>query len=305
FAHLDQPVGRYPLCLPFQLEWLDLFDLDGVADETVSGVSKQNFRSRRSLLEPCCGVDRVTGDEALPGRRVACDDLAGVHAGPVADCDSPPFLQLGVQRGEAIPHLRGSANRAEGVVFVDARETEDRHDRIADVFLDSAAVAFERASHLVEVTRHDLADCLRVELLPHRGRALEVGEHDRDGLSDLLRGQFGCKRGPAEAAKAELCRILLAATWANLHKKKSRDAGRPNRMRALGRAAPKKRALRSYSSSLRSAVARSLISSTTVGSASVVVSPSLRFSETSRSSRRMIFPDRVFGNSGVKTMFAG
>ena len=35
------------------------------------------------------------------------------------------------------------------------------------------------------------------------------------------------------------------------------------------------------------------------------MSPSARFSATSRSSRRMIFPERVFGSSGVKTMLAG
>ena len=51
--------------------------------------------------------------------------------------------------------------------------------------------------------------------------------------------------------------------------------------------------------------ARSASSLTTAGSASVVVSPSGRFSATSRSRRRMIFPERVFGSSGVKTMFAG
>jgi len=39
--------------------------------------------------------------------------------------------------------------------------------------------------------------------------------------------------------------------------------------------------------------------------ASVVVSPRARFSATSRSSRRMILPERVFGSSGVKTMLAG
>ena len=59
-----------------------------------------------------------------------------------------------------------------------------------------------------------------------------------------------------------------------------------------------------YSSAGASA-ARSAISVTTAGSASVVVSPSGRFSATSRSSRRMIFPERVFGSSGVKTTFAG
>ena len=42
------------------------------------------------------------------------------------------------------------------------------------------------------------------------------------------------------------------------------------------------------------------ISSTTVASASVVVSPRLRPSATSRSRRRMILPLRVFGSSGVR-----
>src|SRR5262245_31140041 len=58
-------------------------------------------------------------------------------------------------------------------------------------------------------------------------------------------------------------------------------------------------------SSGASATERSRISSTTVGSASVVVSPSGRFSATSRRRRRMILPLRVLGSSGVNTMFAG
>ena len=45
--------------------------------------------------------------------------------------------------------------------------------------------------------------------------------------------------------------------------------------------------------------------STTVGSASVVVSPSALSSATSRSSRRMILPDRVFGRSSVNRIDFG
>src|SRR4029077_11940873 len=56
-------------------------------------------------------------------------------------------------------------------------------------------------------------------------------------------------------------------------------------------------------SSGASSTERSRISSTTVGSASVVVSPGGRFSATSRRRRRMILPLRVLGSSGVKTMF--
>ena len=54
-----------------------------------------------------------------------------------------------------------------------------------------------------------------------------------------------------------------------------------------------------------SSLPRRASSATTVGSASVVVSPRGRFSDTSRSSRRMILPERVFGSSGVNTMLAG
>ena len=45
--------------------------------------------------------------------------------------------------------------------------------------------------------------------------------------------------------------------------------------------------------------------STTPASASVVVSPSARPSATSRSSRRMILPERVFGRSGVNSRYFG
>ena len=70
---------------------------------------------------------------------------------------------------------------------------------------------------------------------------------------------------------------------------------------------PRRRSLtaRELSPRLRPPAARSASSLTTDGSASVVVSPIARFSATSRSRRRMILPERVFGSSGVKTMLAG
>ncbi len=50
---------------------------------------------------------------------------------------------------------------------------------------------------------------------------------------------------------------------------------------------------------------RALMPSTTAGSASVVVSPSAWSSATSRSRRRMILPERVFGRSSVKRIDFG
>src|SRR4051812_14359055 len=102
---------------------------------------------------------------------------------------------------------------------MDARESEHRHDGVADVFLDRAAVPGDRRAHRVEVARHRLPQRLGVELLPEARRSLQVAEEDRDELSDLLHGDGGCKRRPAEAAQAELCWIFLPAIWAKLHVK--------------------------------------------------------------------------------------
>lgn len=52
-------------------------------------------------------------------------------------------------------------------------------------------------------------------------------------------------------------------------------------------------------SSLGAAGSFSWMSSMTVESVNVVTSPSSRFSATSRSNRRMIFPDRVLGSSAT------
>ena len=59
---------------------------------------------------------------------------------------------------------------------------------------------------------------------------------------------------------------------------------------------------RHHSSSDWCAFMRSPIMLTTFGSVKVVTSPRARCSATSRSSRRMIFPERVLGRSGVNTI---
>src|SRR3954466_4892821 len=150
--------------------------------ETVRAFPEQDLRGRSGLLETCGRVDRVTGDEALAGGRVAGDDLTCVDPGPVSNGDPPTFLELVVESSEMVAHLTGGANRTQRIVLVHARQPEDGHDRVADVLLDKASVALERGSHLVEVPRHHLTDGFGIELLAHGRRALEVGEDDGHGL---------------------------------------------------------------------------------------------------------------------------
>ena len=49
----------------------------------------------------------------------------------------------GLERGELGPDRVGGADRPQGVVLVDDRDAEDRHDRVADELLDGAAVRLD------------------------------------------------------------------------------------------------------------------------------------------------------------------
>jgi len=73
-----------------------------------------------------------------------------------------------------LPHLGGRSDGPERVVLMHPRQAEDGHDRVTDVLLDRAAVPLEGLAHFIEIPRHHLADSLGVQLLAHRGRALEV-----------------------------------------------------------------------------------------------------------------------------------
>jgi hypothetical protein len=154
---VEQAKGRDPLRLSLQLEGLDLLDLDRFSHESVRRRADQDLERRRGLLEPCRDVHRVAGDQSLPRRRVAGDDLARVDSGSVGEADAPDALQLVVESGKGELHLVRRTYRAQRVVLLDARQAEDRHDRIADVLLDGAAVPLQDHPHLVEVARHDLA----------------------------------------------------------------------------------------------------------------------------------------------------
>ena len=57
--------------LPFSVQRLDELDLDGVAHEPVRELADEDLAGGRGLLEASGDVDRVAGDEALSGGRVA------------------------------------------------------------------------------------------------------------------------------------------------------------------------------------------------------------------------------------------
>ena len=137
----------------------------------------------------------------LPRSGLTHGHLAGGHPRAGDEPHAPALVELLVEHREHALALGRRLHRTQRVVLAAGGDAEDGHDGVADDLLDDPAVRFEHDLHLVEVARQDLAQRLRVELLPEGGGALQVRGDDRGNSPDLLGGPVLGERRSALAAE--------------------------------------------------------------------------------------------------------
>ena len=217
----DQPKRGHSLGLALELQRFDRFHLDRIAHQPVRHVAEVDLVLGRRLLQPRRDVHGVAGGQLLVGSRVVVGHhLTGVDTGAVGQRDAIALAQVLVHARERALHPDRRAHRAHGVVLVGARQAEHRHDGVADVLLDLAAMASDLGGHRLEVALLDFVQCLGVEGFAQRRRPLEVAEDDGHRLAHLVhrqRRRRGDQRRAAVTAQPELRRVLLAATGASNH----------------------------------------------------------------------------------------
>ena len=101
------------------------------------------------------------------------------------------------------------ARRPERIVVMRHRRPEQRHNGVADVLVDRAAVADDDAVDERREARHEVAHLLGIERLRKRREVAEVGEQDRHlpTFGGVRRMGFGARRrcrSPATAARRRL-----------------------------------------------------------------------------------------------------
>ena len=121
---------------------------------------------------------------ALGGGTVPGQHLAGVDTR--AQLERHPMVpdELGVQLGQGGWQLGSGPDRPQSVVLAADRDTEHRHDRIADELLDGATMALQHRPGPLEVPAHHQRQRLRIQPLPEPSRAGQITEHNRDHLPD-------------------------------------------------------------------------------------------------------------------------
>jgi hypothetical protein len=155
--------------------------VDLKARAAIRALVDENPVDRRGRLNPRSGVDNIA----------VCHCGAVLRADVERDdrfsgCDPDADLELGrafvAEARDRLAHRVGGANRALRVVLVRGRSAEKRHCRIADEFLDRAAVAFELSPDAGVVRIHDPSHVLGVELLRELREPDDVDENDTDDL---------------------------------------------------------------------------------------------------------------------------
>ena len=182
-SHFQEAPCHDRLALALDGEGREGVGLHRVPDQVVGGLADQDLARFGGLLEPGRQVYRVPDHEGFTAVGVARDDLPGVHAGPGQDAHAPRPFELFIELVERVTHLERRSDRSKGVVLVQPRYAEHRHDGVPDELLGGAAVALEDRLHLLEVPPHEPAQRLGIErLAEHRG-AGDIREEDGHDLS--------------------------------------------------------------------------------------------------------------------------
>ena len=180
----DRLEGGDGLRLALQRQRLEPLVLDRLASRPVCPLADRDGSGLGGGLEASRDVDGVA-DDGVSVADCARDHLAGVDADPQSKAHPVGQAEALVQLGHRLLHAEAGADRALGVVLVRDWRAEDGHHVVADVLVDSAAVAVDLLAEAAQAAVDEALHRLRVHALGDRRVSGEVGEDDGD-LAALL-----------------------------------------------------------------------------------------------------------------------
>ena len=149
----------------------------------VGGRPDEHLADVGRRLEPRSRVDHRPGDQELACRCAAHGALAGLDPGPHLKWRLQ--AQGGAEPADATADRQAGPDGSQGVVFVDVRQAENGHHRVADELLGPAAQRGQLLGGGVEEAAQDLPGPLGVEALGQARRVHEVREQDGHHLAFL------------------------------------------------------------------------------------------------------------------------
>ncbi len=151
---------------------------DLIMGEFLHGTGHKHRVGFGRLLQLLCHVHRIAhGGHVLP-RHLAPDHFAPINSdaqGEVRGVSFAPFFP-GLN---FLHHLKTGPNRTQGIVLVGLRGPEERHDRVADVFVHVSAVCLHDVPQPLQNRIDGFLHLLRIAVLRVRGEPGKVREQYR------------------------------------------------------------------------------------------------------------------------------
>ena len=190
----DRTPGRDREGLPLELLLGHRVEDDRPRRGPARRLADEHAAGRSGALEAGCGVDDVTGDDALARR-------AHGHS-TLARRDPSPGGKAEPERANPFDKLQRRSHRPFGVILLRNGRAPDRHHGVADELLNGPAMPADHGTRQVDVARERVADLLRVPVLGKRREADEVDEQDRDQAA--LRDRTTRRRRGARRSRSAL-----------------------------------------------------------------------------------------------------
>ena len=164
--------------------------VDDGGNGMMQGIGDQRFTGRGLVLQARREVDRIAGDGVFAVRvraGAAGDDLAAGDA----DMCAQRVAGFVRQRCHPLVDVERGAHSAQRVVVVGDWRTKHRHDVVAHMLVDRAAVTLDDAVNHLEVTVEERMGLLGAEFARKLGVARDVGEQHGD-LTTFTGNGGGC-----------------------------------------------------------------------------------------------------------------
>ena len=145
----------------------------------MNGIGDQCFARLGQRDQPGSKIHRFAENRVIllaAAGETGSDDLAAGNAEMCLERAS----EIAAQTSNRGVDLQCSPDRAQGIVAVRDRGTEQRHDGIADVLDDGATVAFDDAVDQRGIATYKIVQFLRVKCPGERGEPGEITEQDGD-----------------------------------------------------------------------------------------------------------------------------
>jgi hypothetical protein len=165
-----EPLERY-LAQRFELDQIFHGVLERIGDERLCGFGPR--------LQPSREVDRAA-DNTVLGLEAAASAARHHSSAGDADMDRQCNADFRAQGGDDAVNVLCRLHRPIGIIAVRHRRTEHSHHVVADMALDGAAKARDRAVHGLEEASKNAMGVLGIASCGERRVTRQVSEQDRD-----------------------------------------------------------------------------------------------------------------------------